>query len=594
MTVCNLKARNMECSTVDCADYTDESDPFTFPQVKPLYSKLLNRANRSKRRPLLRPFQFIEESQADVPVQTKDRAEGQECEDDSFSINSLSGDLKQHVSIESRPQSGHRNSVNESSHFNVMTPIPIKLQAYSSVQRSVLVKRVLKTPGSKSNENSSSKDLKLLQCPVDVETLPKVTEDKLSVGNRSNRGGRVLKDILNYDLSGEKFVDAMKTVNDSKGINTEKKDVFIMPSIAYRKETGVPEFSRKSPKAFTRMTPGIEMDKNRRNNAMKLQYRNGDVEYPEKPKQVISRETENEKQEMINHNPSIFNRTQPSVLSINNVQYTILSKLGQGGSSQVYQVLDSKTSSLLAVKCVNLVDADEATAMGYLKEIEMLSKLQSSNRVIKLLDHQYLKQQQVLYVVMEKGDTDLSTLLKLMTKSGDVSLPMIIYYWTEMLHAVKQIHDHGIVHADLKPANFLLVCGRLKLIDFGIASAIQTDATSVIKSTMHGTCNYMSPEAIQDPGDSSRTKVGYKSDVWSLGCILYNLLYRKTPFQHITNNIKKLQIIATPSHRIEFPPVDKCPPPLMDALKCCLAYDAKKRPSVAQLLAIDYIWPTSY
>ena len=56
----------------------------------------------------------------------------------------------------------------------------------------------------------------------------------------------------------------------------------------------------------------------------------------------------------------------------------------------------------------------------------------------------------------------------------------------------------GIVHSDLKPANFLFVEGALKLIDFGIANAIQGDKTSVVRESQVGTLNYMSPEAIQD------------------------------------------------------------------------------------------------
>lgn len=67
-----------------------------------------------------------------------------------------------------------------------------------------------------------------------------------------------------------------------------------------------------------------------------------------------------------------------------------------------------------------------------------------------------------------------------------------------MLEAVQVIHDEKIVHSDLKPANFVLVKGSLKLIDFGIAKAIPNDTTNISRDQQIGTANYMSPEAIED------------------------------------------------------------------------------------------------
>jgi len=65
-----------------------------------------------------------------------------------------------------------------------------------------------------------------------------------------------------------------------------------------------------------------------------------------------------------------------------------------------------------------------------------------------------------------------------------------------VVQAVHTIHEARIVHSDLKPANFLMVEGTLKLIDFGIAKAIQSDTTSIARESQVGTLNYMSPEAI--------------------------------------------------------------------------------------------------
>lgn len=81
---------------------------------------------------------------------------------------------------------------------------------------------------------------------------------------------------------------------------------------------------------------------------------------------------------------------------------------------------------------------------------------------------------------MERGETDLAAYFKSRNKHGDISERMRKFYWEEMLQAVRVLHQKGIVHSDLKPANFLLVSGHLKLIDFGIAKAIQPEHTSAI------------------------------------------------------------------------------------------------------------------
>jgi serine/threonine-protein kinase TTK/MPS1 len=64
-------------------------------------------------------------------------------------------------------------------------------------------------------------------------------------------------------------------------------------------------------------------------------------------------------------------------------------------------------------------------------------------------------------------------------------------YWEQMLQAVHTIHEENIIHTDLKPANFLLVEGALKLIDFGIAKAIPNDTTNIQREHQTGTVNYM-------------------------------------------------------------------------------------------------------
>ncbi|TNN02960.1 hypothetical protein fugu_010447 [Takifugu bimaculatus] len=293
----------------------------------------------------------------------------------------------------------------------------------------------------------------------------------------------------------------------------------------------------------------------------------------------------------ISQTPS-FQTPQSSLTSISNEsitikgkQFFVLKMIGRGGSSKVYQVRDHK-NQLFAVKYVDLEEADSQTIESYKNEIEHLNHLQQySDQIIKLYDYEITNS--CIYMLMECGNLDLNTWLRNRKTVDPLERKM---YWKNMLKAVQTIHNHGIVHSDLKPANFVIVNASLKLIDFGIANRIQPDVTSIMKDSQVGTLNYMPPEAIKDtsskPG-KARSKISPKGDVWSLGCILYCMTYGKTPFQSITNQIAKLQAIIDPSHEIDFPDIPE--KDLLDVLKRCLIRNPRERICIAELLEHPYL-----
>uniref|UniRef100_A0A8C5UNL7 TTK protein kinase n=1 Tax=Microcebus murinus TaxID=30608 RepID=A0A8C5UNL7_MICMU len=188
-------------------------------------------------------------------------------------------------------------------------------------------------------------------------------------------------------------------------------------------------------------------------------------------------------------------------ISVKGRIYSILKQIGSGGSSKVFQVLNEK-KQIYAIKYVNLEEADNQTIESYRNEIAYLNKLQQhSDKIIRLYDYEITDQ--YIYMVMECGNIDLNSWLK---KKKSIDPWERKSYWKNMLEAVHTIHQHGIVHSDLKPANFLIVDGMLKLIDFGIANQMQPDTTSIVKDSqvrlLRNSCYYMPPEAIKDMSSS--------------------------------------------------------------------------------------------
>ncbi|KAN0110393.1 kinase-like protein [Hyaloscypha variabilis] len=289
-------------------------------------------------------------------------------------------------------------------------------------------------------------------------------------------------------------------------------------------------------------------------------------------------------------------------LRVNGKHFTRLDCIGRGGSSRVYRVM-AENSKFFALKRVSLDDADEAAVRGFKGEIDLLKKLEGVERVIRLYDYELNEDKGTLSVLMEMGELDMNKILELRRNADDAKFDVsfVRHYWKEMLECLQAIHEHDIVHSDLKPHNFVLVQGRLKLIDFGIANAIQTDETvNVHRETQIGTPNYMSPESLMDsnakpdsrgriPNEPKLMKLGKPSDIWSLGCILYQMVYGRAPFAHIQNPMQRCQAIINFNYEIEYPSVGlgsvPVPSSLIKTLKRCLNRDQFQRPSATELLS---------
>jgi serine/threonine-protein kinase RIO1 len=211
--------------------------------------------------------------------------------------------------------------------------------------------------------------------------------------------------------------------------------------------------------------------------------------------------------------------TESNILRVNGKPFLKLNVIGSGGSCKVYRAL-SKDCSVVAIKRVKIDGIDLKTVDGYANEIALLKRLRCNPAIIEMIDSEVDLARKSIFLVLELGEIDLNQAIQQQVGRGGsnasgsrLNMNFIRLTWQQMLQAVHCIHEERIIHGDLKPANFLFVRGVLKLIDFGIAKAIQSEDTTNIyrDDSIIGTLNYLSPEAIQNTGsdkNSNRMKIG--------------------------------------------------------------------------------------
>src|SRR6266545_5211537 len=193
--------------------------------------------------------------------------------------------------------------------------------------------------------------------------------------------------------------------------------------------------------------------------------------------------------------------------------YEIVAPIGAGGMGEVYKARDTRLDRVVAIK---------------VSREQFSERFEREARAVAALNHPHICQLYDVgpnYLVMEFVDgTPLA---------GPLPLPKAIEYAGQILDALDAAHTKGITHRDLKPANILVTKQGIKLLDFGLAkqnsSLHEADATLTAaltsKGQIVGTLQYMSPEQLQGKDADSR------SDLFSFGCVLYEMLTGKRAFE---------------------------------------------------------------
>ena len=252
--------------------------------------------------------------------------------------------------------------------------------------------------------------------------------------------------------------------------------------------------------------------------------------------------------------------------------FKIISKLGEGAYSTVYKVKRIVDNNIYALKKVKLLNLSEKEKQNSLNEVRLLASIKS-NFVISYKEAFFDEKDSTLGIVMEFADRgDLYQKIVEHKKSAKFFEETDIWrIFIQLVKGLKALHDLKILHRDLKSANvFLLSDGTAKLGDLNVSKV----ARRGLGYTQTGTPYYASPEVWKDqPYDN-------KSDIWSLGCVLYEMITLRPPFR--AQNMEGLynKVIKGQFSRIP----DRFSNELFEIVKLLIQINTDSRPSCDEIL----------
>ncbi|XP_051246390.1 mitogen-activated protein kinase 15 [Dicentrarchus labrax] len=294
------------------------------------------------------------------------------------------------------------------------------------------------------------------------------------------------------------------------------------------------------------------------------------------------------------------------------LKYVIKKRLGKGAYGIVWKAVDRQTGEIVAVKKIFDAFRNRTDAQRTFREIMFLQEFGDHANIVKLLNVIRAQNDKDIYLIFEYMDTDLHAVIKKGTLLKDIHKRYVMY---QLLKAIKYLHSGNVIHRDQKPSNVLLDTDCVvKLCDFGLARSlnqIQEDSGNPALTEYVATRWYRAPEILL--GSTRYTK---GVDMWSLGCILGEMLLGKALFPGTStiNQIEKIMsaiphpspedIIAIKSEygssviqrmllKPQVPLEDllqpSVPPDALDLLRSLLVFNPDKRLTAEQALQHPYV-----
>ncbi|GAB5035304.1 Hypothetical protein NocV09_02500600 [Nannochloropsis oceanica] len=252
-------------------------------------------------------------------------------------------------------------------------------------------------------------------------------------------------------------------------------------------------------------------------------------------------------------------------------QFEILKTLGEGAFASVHKVTRRVDGKTYALKKVDVSSLDDKELLSALNEIRLLASF-AHPRIVRLYET-FLDGSNLCIVMEYCGWGDLAMKIKRYIKRREYIDERVIWvYLIQILEGLKALHERNVLHRDLKPANcFLAEDGSIKIGDMNV-SKVMKDGNA---KTQIGTPYYMSPEIW------ARRPYNHATDIWSLGCLIYELCALRPPF--LGNNMSELKTAVLGGHFNPVPSVYSND--LGSVIARMLTPAATARPSAEQALA---------
>lgn len=236
-------------------------------------------------------------------------------------------------------------------------------------------------------------------------------------------------------------------------------------------------------------------------------------------------------------------------------QYRIVASKGKGGYGQVYEVKDDTLDKTYALKLLNDT-YDEESIKRFEREIKIHKSLEHEN-IMSILDFK-LDKKNNNYYLMNLADKSLAEIISEYREDNlgkYMDDETVYYYFSQILQGIEFAHKEGVIHRDLKPMNILSINDTLKISDFGLGKFINLDITQLTQTRIGiGTEVYAAPEQYQGRNAKCADE---RSDIYSLGKILYEMITYDLPFIIDDNKLDKTKFRYIIKKATKYNPEDR-------------------------------------